>query len=69
MVDDLRQAGAVQEYKGRGVWVPHGQRASWIMEGAAVLERNFDVPTYAARAMVRDLLEVILPLQKTSDNA
>ncbi len=62
MTQDMGQAGAHGEYKGRGVFVPDGQKASWIMEGAWVLEREFDVAPYTSREMVRAVLEAVLPL-------
>jgi hypothetical protein len=62
MVCEQGQAGAIEGYKGRGVFVPHGLKASWIMEGAWLLEREFDVVPYTSREMVISLLEELLPL-------
>lgn len=61
------QAGAIEEYKGRGVWVPHGLKACWIMEGAAVLENHHEITPFISRAMVRDVLLAVLPLVSASD--
>jgi hypothetical protein len=49
-------------YKGHGVYVPDGLHASWIMEGAWALEREFDVAPFISRQMVRSVLAAILPL-------
>ncbi len=62
MTQDMGQAGAHGEYKGRGVFVPDGQKASWIMEGAWVLEREFDVAPYTSREIVRAVLEAVITL-------
>jgi hypothetical protein len=56
------QAGAYEEYKGHGVCVPDGLQASWIMEGAWALEREFDVAPFTSRHMVSAVLQAILPL-------
>jgi hypothetical protein len=61
---DLRQAGDIESYEGRGVWVPHGLQASWIIAGAEVLQRDFEVAPYTARAMVRALLLALPPLEE-----
>jgi hypothetical protein len=55
-MNDLRQAGTIEGYEGRGVWVPDGLSARDIMEGAKVLERDFDVAPYTSRSMVRQVL-------------
>ena len=52
-----RQAGAIESYKGRGVWVPRGLTAAQIMEGAWALERQFEVAPFISRAMVVAVLE------------
>ncbi len=62
MVCKPGQVGAIEGYKGRGVYVPHGLKASWIMEGAWLLEREFEVVPYTSREMVISLLEELLPL-------
>ncbi len=62
MVCEHGQAGAYKEYKGHGVCVPNGLCASWIMEGAWVLEREFEVAPFTSRHMVSAVLEAILPL-------
>lgn len=54
--------GAIEGYQGRGVWVPHGQSAAWIMEGARVLENKWEVAPYISRMMVSAVLETVLPL-------
>jgi hypothetical protein len=61
------QAGAVGEHKGRGVWVPDGLDASWIMEGAAVLESRHEIAPFISRSMMRDVLQAVLPLIASSD--
>lgn len=57
----------LEEYKGRGVCVPVGQKASLIMEGAKVLQEQFDVPPYEARDMVEQVLAVLLPAIREDD--
>ncbi len=69
MTQDAGQAGAHGEYKGRGVFVPQGQNASWIMEGAWVLESEFDVAPYTSREMVRAVLEAVLPLLRQTETS
>ena len=64
---DLLEGGTKQGYKGRGVWVPSGQKASWIMEGAWALENQFDVAPYISRMMVSAVLEAILPLMHQAE--
>ena len=59
--------GTGDVYKGRGVYVPHGQKASWIMEGAWALENQFDVAPYFSRMMVSAVLEAILPIIRQDD--
>ncbi|MEW9838691.1 hypothetical protein, partial [Mesorhizobium marinum] len=51
-----KKAGTIEGYEGRGVWVPEGLSARDIMEGAKVLERDYDVAPYTARDMVRTVL-------------
>lgn len=46
-----RQAGTIESYGERGVWVPEGMTARDIMEGARVLEREFEIAPYVSRAM------------------
>jgi hypothetical protein len=58
--DSSRQAGKIEAYGDRGVWVPNGMTARAIMVGAAVLEREFDVPPYESRDMVRSVLSAIM---------
>lgn len=48
-----------QIYDGHGVWVPPGMCAREIIEGAKVLERDFDVAPFISRAMVRAILTAI----------
>ena len=55
------QAGTIEGYGKRGVWVPDGMSARDIMEGAHVLEDMFDVPPYESREMMRAILAVISP--------
>lgn len=55
-------------HDGRGVLVPDGMEASWIIEGGRVLEDKFDIPPYESRDMVRDVLRAILPLIQKPDN-
>ena len=50
-ISSLGQAGAIQEYNGRAVFVPHGMTAAEIMEAAGVLEREFEVEPYLSRHM------------------
>jgi hypothetical protein len=57
--DSSRQAGKIEAYGSRGVWVPDGMTAHEIMVGSAILEREFDVPPYSARAMMRAILPAI----------
>lgn len=52
-----RQAGTIEGYKGRGVWVPEGLTAAEIMEGARALELTYDVPHYIASAMAISVLQ------------
>jgi len=70
MADNSRQAGAKDVYKGRGVWVPRGQKASWIMEGAAALERDFDVAPFVSRMMASTVIAAVeqVKLQEPSEN-
>ena len=65
--DDERQAGKNETYGGHGVWVPHGLKASWIMEGAFALEKHHEIAPFISRAMVRDVLNAVLPLIASSD--
>ena len=58
----LQFAGTLGEHLGHGVWVPPGLGASWIIEGAAVLEREFEVGPFLSRHMVRAVLQAVLPL-------
>lgn len=51
--------GAIEFYKGHGVWVPFGQTAAEIMEGAWVLERDFDVAPFTSRMMVSAILQAL----------
>ena len=57
--DSSRQAGTIEVYGDRGVWVPSGLSSRDIMEGAKVLVRDFDVSPYTARNMVRVVLLAI----------
>lgn len=62
MLDDSRQADVHQfhqAYGDRGVYVPDGMSALEIMEGAAALEREYEVAPYTARSMVRSVLRAI----------
>lgn len=56
MQDDSRQAGVIESYEGRGVWVPDGLNARDIMEVAGVLEHDFDVTPYISRVMACQVL-------------
>ena len=47
---------AVHAYQGYGVWVPPGQSAVLMLEGAWVLEDKFDVAPYLSRQMVSAVL-------------
>lgn len=51
-----------ETYKGRGVLVPGGLSAAEIMEGAAVLMKDYDVPPYTARNMVAAVLTRLIEL-------
>ena len=55
----VRQAGTIESYNGRGVWVPQGMTAGQIMAGADVLEQTYDVAPYTSRNMVIAILEAI----------
>jgi hypothetical protein len=57
--DSDRQAGTGEIYKGRGVWVPHGLKASWIMEGAWALESEFDVAPFVSRMMAEAVIRAV----------
>jgi hypothetical protein len=56
----LYEGGAVKPYKGHGVWVKDGYQASWIMEGAWALEREFDVPPFISRSMCQAVLDALV---------
>lgn len=59
MTDSLQkagQAGTIETYQGRGVWVPEGLTARDIMEGAKVLERDYDIAPFTSREMVCQVL-------------
>lgn len=58
--DSGREAGKIEAYGNRGVWVPDGMTAREIMVGAAILEREFDVPPYESRDMVRSVLSALM---------
>lgn len=58
-IDSARQAGSVETYEGRGVWVPDGLSARDIMVAAFVLEQNFDVAPYMSRDMAIQVLRAI----------
>lgn len=58
--DSARQAGKIEAYGNRGVWVPNGMTAHEIMTGAAILEREFDIPPYESRDMVRAVLSALM---------
>ena len=71
-----RQAGTIETYKGRGVWVPRGFTAAEIMEAAWVLERRFDVAPFVSRLMAeaaltaaRDVSESPLAQPKAAQGA
>lgn len=59
MSTESRQAGTIEAYDGRGVWVPEGLTARDIMEGAKVLERDFDVAPFTSREMVCRVLSAL----------
>ena len=61
--DSSRQAGKIENYEGRGVWVPDGLNASGIMEGAKALERQFGIAPYTARDMA---IAVLLAVQSNA---
>lgn len=60
---DTRQADATigrsENWNGRGVWVKPGETAREIMEGAKVLEEQFDVAPFISRLMVSAVLSKI----------
>lgn len=47
--DSSRNAGTIERYKGRGVFVPKGLSVEEIMIGAEALEEQFDVAPYTSR--------------------
>jgi hypothetical protein len=51
--------GTGEAFGTQGVWVPKGMTAREIMVGAEVLEKQFDVPPYQSRSMVRAILDAI----------
>lgn len=55
--DSGRQAGTIESYEGRGVWVPEGLTARDIREGAKLLEKQFDVAPFVSDAMACAVLE------------
>lgn len=59
MSTESRQAGTIEGYEGRGVWVPEGMDARDIMEGAKALEMAWDIAPFISRAMVCDVLTAI----------
>lgn len=52
-------AAKIENYAGRGVYVPEGMNAAEIMAGARVLESRFDVPPFLSRSMVREVLAAL----------
>ncbi|CAH2409367.1 hypothetical protein [Mesorhizobium escarrei] len=58
--DSSRQAGKIEVYEKRGAWVPEGLTAREIIEGAKVLEQDFEVPPYVSRAMVSAVLQRLI---------
>jgi hypothetical protein len=50
------EGGVYGEYEGRGVWVTDGLTAAEIMEGAKVLQSEFEVAPYISRMMARAVL-------------
>lgn len=61
MSDSPRQAGTIEGYEGRGVWVPEGMNAHDIMEGAKALQSQFEVAPYTACEMARVVLLAVDP--------
>lgn len=59
MSTEPRQAGTIESYEGRGVWVPEGLTAREVMVGAAILEKELDAPPYSARVVASMLLEAV----------
>ena len=66
---EAQTASVGDVYKGRGVWVPHGQKASWIMEGAWALEREFDIAPYISRLMASAVIAAIMSVETVEDAA
>lgn len=62
--DSGRQAGTIESYEGRGVWVPEGLTARDIREGAKLLESQFDVAPFVSDAMACAVLERARPSEK-----
>lgn len=67
MVGKTGQAGEIQGFDGRGVFVPEGMEAWQIMAGARALERRHDVTPYISRCMVRDVLDAIRAERRKRD--
>lgn len=66
---DIAPSGSIQTYKGHGVWVPNGQSAAEVMEGAWALEREFDVAPFVSRIMASAVLSAVARLkERTSDS-
>ena len=60
-VEKSGQAGTVEKYGKRGVWVPEGMSAADIMAGAQVLERDFGITPFTSREAMRAILSAIRP--------
>jgi hypothetical protein len=57
-----RQAGEVQSFGSRGVWVLPGLTAEMVMAGAEYIERefgDFEIPHYTARSMASEVYTVM----------
>jgi hypothetical protein len=65
---DKKRPARACSYNGRGVFVPPGMEAAWVMEGASVLERNFGAAPFISRQMVRAVLEAVIPLMNPDRN-
>ena len=61
---DSDRCNPIQTYGDRAVYVPKGMSAAEIVEGALVLEREFDIGHYTASVMVEKVLEAVNRLRQ-----